>query len=66
MHSDVFIPLTIQQACAVLNCSRSRLYDLFRAGEIPVHKSGRRTIVFRHDCEKFLRSLPAANICRAA
>lgn len=38
--------------------SRSRLYELIAAGEIPARKLGTRTLILRADLEAYLVDLP--------
>lgn len=49
--------LNWKQACKVLGCSRSHLYNLINCGDLPAERSGRvrGLTVRRADCERYLR-----------
>lgn len=48
--------LNWQQACKILNCSKSHFYNLVNSGDLPAIRSGkiRGVRVRREDCEKYI------------
>lgn len=50
--------LNWQQACKILNCSKSHFYNLVNSGELPAERSGkiRGVRVKLTDCEKYKKS----------
>ena len=40
--------------------SRAQLYKDMRAGLLPAHKNGARTIIFYEDLDRYMRALPRA------
>ena len=56
---DAQLLLTVAQAAAALNISRTRLFELFRNGQLPSVKLGRVTRVRVSDLECFVSSLTA-------
>lgn len=51
--------LTPEQAASALSISRTRIFELFRDGQLPVVKLGRTTRVRVSDLESFVSSLAA-------
>lgn len=49
--------LNWQQACKLLNCSKSHFYNLVNSGELPAERSGkiRGVRVTRQNCEAYLK-----------
>lgn len=49
--------LNWQQACKILNCSKSHFYNLVNSGELPAIRSGkvRGVRVTRQSCESYLK-----------
>ncbi|MCL2791097.1 MAG: helix-turn-helix domain-containing protein [Desulfobulbus sp.] len=49
--------LNWQQACKVLGCSKSHLYNLINSGDLPAERKGRikGVTVKRSDCERYLK-----------
>jgi excisionase family DNA binding protein len=56
---------SIQELPAVTSLSRSRIYEMIKAGALPARKAQGRTLVLREDVEKFLKSLPTTAAYRA-
>lgn len=53
---DLADRLNWQQACEILGCSKTQLYQLVRAGKIPIYGIGKRYRWFlRADCEELIR-----------
>jgi excisionase family DNA binding protein len=46
--------LSPEQTAEYINCSRARVYELLKEGEIPVVKSGRSTLIDKDDLEKWI------------
>ena len=46
-----------QQACKILECSKSHFYNLINSGELPAVRSGkvRGVRVLRIDCEEYMK-----------
>jgi excisionase family DNA binding protein len=51
------LTLTVPEAAAELNISRSQLYIMLRRGELPSIKIGRRRVVIRDDLVAYVKSL---------
>lgn len=49
--------LTINQACNLLNVSRSKIYELLNDGSIPAHKVGRKTLISRNTLQAWIDRL---------
>lgn len=49
--------LNWQQACDLLDCSKSHFYNLVNSGEIPAHRTGRvkGIRVYERDVRRYLR-----------
>lgn len=49
--------LNWEQACRLMECSKSHLYNLINTGELPAFRSGklRGVKVRRADCERYLK-----------
>jgi hypothetical protein len=54
------IAVTISQAQKLSGLGRSKLYALFKSGDLRPRKAGKRTLILMEDLERFLRSLPTA------
>ena len=52
--------LTIQGAISYSGCSRSRLYDAIKAGQLEARQIGRRTLIVGDSLRAFLDGLPKA------
>lgn len=46
------VALTVNEACFQLSISRSMIYELIKAGKLPIYKIGRRTLIFYEDLLK--------------
>lgn len=53
-----FSTLSIAQTARFLGIGRSTLYNLIKAGRLPVRKLGKRTLILRDDLDQFVASLP--------
>jgi excisionase family DNA binding protein len=62
MSQHETIHLSVKDACARHNLSRSALYLLIGAGKIAAIKNGRRTLINVPSLDAHLASLPAAEI----
>lgn len=45
-------------AAEIVGCSRSHIYELLSAGELPGKKLGNRTIILHDDLVEYLNTLP--------
>jgi excisionase family DNA binding protein len=54
--------LRIPEAAEAIGIKRARLYQMIAAGMITAHKIGARTVVKRTEIDRFLASLPEAEI----
>jgi excisionase family DNA binding protein len=52
------IALTISDAVKATGCSRTRLYEALKRGDLTARKAGRRTLISFADLEAYLASLP--------
>lgn len=52
------IAVTIPNAVKLTGLSRSKLYELIQAGQLPVRKCGSRTLVRHEDLKQFIDGLP--------
>ena len=50
--------LSINEAAAAMNCSRSHVYNEVRSGKLVARASRGRTIVLTSDFENYLNNLP--------
>lgn len=57
--------LSVAQACAAYNCSRSYLYDLLGEGRINAVKRGRRIQILAASADAYFAALPPAKIARS-
>ncbi len=53
------IAVTIPRAVELSGCSRTRLYDALKRGDISARKAGKRTLINYADLQAYLASLPA-------
>ena len=58
--------LPLSQAVSYLGMSISSLYEAIQRGDLDARKCGRKTLVLKQSCDRFLADLPAAQISRAA
>lgn len=54
--------LSIPDAANYVGLSRAGIYNIIRAGGIPVRKIGARSIVLREDLDRFLEALPVVGV----
>lgn len=52
--------LTIAEAVAASGIGRSKLYQLFKSGDIKPRKAGKRTLIIRSELEAYISSLPVS------
>lgn len=50
--------LTVEEACRILRVGRTRFYELKKKGRLAYFRQGSRVMLWRSDCERYLRSLP--------
>jgi excisionase family DNA binding protein len=57
-----FIPLavSINEACKLAGIGRSSIYQAIRRGELPIRKSGRRSLILTADLQRWLSELPTS------
>jgi excisionase family DNA binding protein len=58
--------VTVKEACAMMPCGTTKLYDLIGSGQIEAYKLGKRTLLSVPSIKRFQRSLPRAPIGRRA
>lgn len=58
--------LTPEQAAYLIGKSRTEVYSLIRTGQVASVKSGRRRLVSRASCERFVEALLAGHEAQAA
>jgi excisionase family DNA binding protein len=54
------IALTIPEAVQASGIGRSKLYELFRRGDLKPRKAGKRTLIIRTELEAYISSLPVS------
>jgi excisionase family DNA binding protein len=54
--------LTIPECCRLAAIGRTKFYELVAAGEIPVRKIGRKTLVAASDLGDWVERLPAVQV----
>jgi excisionase family DNA binding protein len=64
MRSDP--PLSILQAAAALNISRTALYEILARGELTAVKLNGKTLIRSTEVERYFESLPQAKFAAAA
>jgi excisionase family DNA binding protein len=57
MHIIPFA-LSINAACKWASIGRSSIYQAIRRGELPIRKSGRRSLILTADLQRWLSELP--------
>lgn len=50
--------LSVKEFCDQYGIGLTQFYEEVKEGRLPVHKMGRRSLVFRDDAEIWLKSLP--------
>jgi excisionase family DNA binding protein len=60
------IPLavSINEACKWAGIGRSSIYQAIRRGELPIRKSGRRTLILTADLQRWLSEMPTGEARR--
>jgi len=53
------ISVTIPDAVKATGCSRTRIYEALKRGDLTARKAGRRTLINYADLQAYLASLPA-------
>lgn len=53
------IAVTIPDAVKATGCSRTRIYDALKRGDLAAFKAGKRTLINYSDLQAYLASLPA-------
>jgi excisionase family DNA binding protein len=56
------ISVSVAQASALTNISRSRIYELIASGRLQARKQGSRTVVLYDGLRQFVATLPPADI----
>ena len=59
-HTDKPIAVTIPEATRLSGIGRSKLYELFRRGDLKPRKLGKRTLIIRTELEAYISSLPVS------
>ncbi|WP_409514541.1 MULTISPECIES: helix-turn-helix domain-containing protein [Brevundimonas] len=52
--NDVSLTLTIPEACRYMRVSRSTIYNLAKAGKLPIRKIVGRSLILRSDIHRLL------------
>jgi len=60
MEPNKKLAVTVREACILTGIGRSKLYALFKGGDLRAKKAGRRTLVLVEDLERLVKSLPDA------
>jgi len=61
------IAVAISEAVRLCGIGRSSIYEAIRRGDLPIRKSGRRTLLLMEDLRQWLAGLPgpgAMEVCR--
>jgi excisionase family DNA binding protein len=53
------LAVSIAEAVRLTGIGRSSLYEAIRRGDLPIRKSGRRTVLLMEDLRRWLAGLPA-------
>jgi excisionase family DNA binding protein len=56
--------VSINDACKWAGIGRSSLYVAIRRGELPIRKSGRRSLILMADLQRWLSELPTGEVRR--
>jgi excisionase family DNA binding protein len=54
------IAVSINEACKWAGIGRSSIYQAIRRGELPIRKSGRRSLVLMADLQRWISELPTS------
>ena len=57
---DERLAVTVREAVILTGIGRSKLYAMFKGGDLRAKKAGRRTLVLVADLKRMLKSLPDA------
>jgi excisionase family DNA binding protein len=60
MEKSEPLAVSIADAVRLSGVGRSSLYEAIRRGDLPIRKSGRRTLLMTEDIRRWLTSLPAS------
>jgi excisionase family DNA binding protein len=61
MADSQSLAVSIAEAVRLTGIGRSSLYEAIRRGDLPIRKSGRRTLLLMEDLRQWLAGLPAPN-----
>ena len=53
------LAVSVAEAVRLTGIGRSSLYEAIRRGELPIRKSGRRTVLLMEDLRRWVAGLPA-------
>ena len=59
MANGPSLAVSIAEAVRLTGIGRSSLYEAIRRGDLPIRKSGRRTLLLMEDLRQWLSGLPA-------
>jgi|RhiMetdeSRZDD1v2_1073273.scaffolds.fasta_scaffold3899280_2 excisionase family DNA binding protein len=59
MSNNQTLAVSIGEAVRLTGIGRSSLYEAIRRGDLPIRKSGRRTLLLMEDLRQWLAGLPA-------
>ena len=62
MGPDEILGYSVNRACAVIPCGRTKLYQLIAAGQLDARKLGTKTIITAESVARFHEELPTADI----
>ena len=54
--------VSINEACKWAGIGRSSIYQAIRRGELPIRKSGRRSLVLMADLQRWISELPTSDV----
>jgi excisionase family DNA binding protein len=66
MADSQSLAVSIAEAVRLTGIGRSSLYEAIRRGDLPIRKSGRRTLLLMEDLRQWLAGLPAPRRQRGA
>jgi excisionase family DNA binding protein len=56
------LAISINDACKWAGIGRSSMYQAIRRGELPIRKSGRRSLILTADLQRWLSALPTSEV----
>lgn len=62
MGLDEILGYSVNRACEVIPCGRTKLYKLIAAGQLDARKLGSKTIITAESVVRFHEELPPADI----